>query len=227
MSKPAGYPRISVIICTLNEEMNLPHVLPKIPPWVDEVILVDGHSTDNTISRARELLPAIRVLSQPDKGKGNAMRYGIQQATGEIVVMLDADGSTDPADIPRFVDPLIEGYDFAKGSRFLEGRPVMPRLRYVGNKMFASLANLLFCTRYTDMCAGLNAFWRRILPHLDPSCSSFMDEPTLFVRLKKRGLKVKEVHQLDRGRICGRPNERSFSQGWRILRTIVSERFSG
>jgi glycosyltransferase involved in cell wall biosynthesis len=226
MNKPAGYPRISVIICALNEEMNLPYVLPKIPEWVDEVILVDGHSTDNTISVAKKLCPQIKVLTQPDKGKGNAMRYGVQQASGDVVITLDADGSTDPAEISRFIDPLVNGYDFVKGSRFLEGRPVMPRVRYLGNRIFVCLTNLLFLTRYTDLCAGLNAFWRRVLPELDPSGTSFLDEPTLCMRLKKRGFKVKEVHQCDRGRICGQPNENIFTQGWRILRIIITERIS-
>ncbi|MDD5191316.1 MAG: glycosyltransferase family 2 protein, partial [Dehalococcoidales bacterium] len=195
--KPENYPPITVLVCTLNEEKNLQYVLPKIPDWVDEVLLVDANSTDKTVEIARQMIPGIRVLMQKDKGKGNAMRYGIQQAKGEIVVMLDADGSTDPAEIQSFISPLVNGYDFAKGSRFLKTRPVMPELRQFGNKMFAILTNILYGTRYTDMCAGLNAFHKGIISKLDPDGTSFLDEPTLNIRLKKKGFKVMEVTKHD------------------------------
>ena len=225
--KKAKKPKVTVLICTLNEEKNLPSILPKIPAWVDEILMVDGHSTDNTIAVAKQIRPEIRVLHQPDKGKGNALRYGIQEASGEIVVTLDADGSTDPTERDKFVAPLLEGYDFVKGSRFLGVRPVMPRLRCFGNWIFATLTNILYGTKYTDVCAGLNAFWRRILPQIDPDGKSFLDEPTLITRLKKKRLKVKEVPQRDVGRIMGKANEDFLRQGWRILRIIITERFRG
>jgi len=227
MNKPKDCPKISIIICTLNEEGNLPYVLPKIPQWIDEVLLVDGNSTDHTVKIAQELYPNIKVLLQPDTGKGNAMRYGIQEATGEIVVMLDADGSTDPSEISNFIEPLLKGYHFVKGSRFLNIKPVMPPLRRFGNRFFATLTNILYGTNYTDVCAGLNVFWKRILPQLDPMGTSFLDEPTLNIRLKKKGLKVKEIPQHDTGRIMGKANESFLPQGWRILRIIISERFRG
>src|ERR1700692_2869554 len=114
-------PLISVIIPTRNEAQNLHHVLPCIPSIVSEVILVDGHSTDNTIEVAQQLLPTISIIKQGGIGKGDALRAGIAAATGDIMVMLDADGSADPSEIPRFVRALMAGYDFAKGSRFAQG----------------------------------------------------------------------------------------------------------
>jgi glycosyltransferase involved in cell wall biosynthesis len=227
MTRPANCPKITVLVCALNEEKNLPYVLPRIPEWVDEAILVDGHSMDDTVEVAKKLCPQIKVLSQPGKGKGDAMRYGIQQASGEIVVTLDADGSTDPREITRFIEPLLNGYDFAKGSRFLDRQPVMPLIRRFGNRLFALLTNLLFGTRYTDLCGGLNGFWRRVALEVDPDGTSFLDEPTLNIRLKKKGFKVTEVTQSDNGRISGVANERFFPQGWRILSIILKERFSG
>ncbi len=157
-------PTVTVLICTLNEESNLSHVLPGIPEWVDEVIIVDGHSTDNTIKLAKELLPHARILYQCGKGKGDALKFGIQEATGDIIVTLDADGSTDPTEISRFIEPLTQGYDFAKGSRFMRGAP-RTRLWYriIGNRVITWIFNIIFGTRYTDICSGYNA-WLKSMP---------------------------------------------------------------
>ena len=131
-------PTISVVIPAMNEAKNLPHVLPRIPKWVDEVILVDGKSTDDTVEVARRLLPRIRIVHQKGRGKGDALRAGFNVARGEIIVMLDADGSTDPAEIPLFVATLRAGADFAKGSRFVQGGDTadMPLLRKLGDWAF-------------------------------------------------------------------------------------------
>ena len=134
-------PRVSVVIPTLNEAKNLPFVLPRIPEWVDEVIVVDGRSTDNTIEVARELLPEVVIVYQKGKGKGDALRAGFAAATGEIIVMLDADGSTEPAEIRAYVGALLAGADFAKGSRFIQGAGTsdMELLRRLGNWGFVTL----------------------------------------------------------------------------------------
>jgi glycosyltransferase involved in cell wall biosynthesis len=138
MNKTKNYPKISVIICTLNEERSLPYVLPKIPDWVDEVLLVDGHSTDDTVQIATRLSPKVHVFYQPGKGNGEALKIGINEAKGEIIVTLDVDGETPPGEIERFVQPLLDGYDFAKGSRLFRRRPQkMPRYRCMGNKVLA------------------------------------------------------------------------------------------
>src|SRR5690348_13941476 len=115
------YPRISVVIPTRNESQNLHYLLPYMPPVVSEVILVDGHSTDDTIAVAQQLLPTIQIIKQQGKGKGDALRVGFAACTGDIIVMLDADGSTDPNEITCFVGALLQGNDFAKGSRFIAG----------------------------------------------------------------------------------------------------------
>ena len=227
MNRPENCPSVTVLICTFNEEKNLPHVLPKIPRWVDEILLVDGHSTDNTVEVAKEIRPEVKVLYQPDRGKGNALGYGMQQASGEIIVTLDADGSTDPEEIPKFIEPLLGGYDVAKGSRFLEGNPTLSRLRSFGNKLFVRMTNILYGTGYTDLCAGLNAFWAKILQQIDPEGTSALWEPTINIRLKKRGLKVIEVPQRDKGRVAGRREANPLRQGLRILKIIIEERFRG
>lgn len=159
MEKSEGYPTISVIICTLNEAESLPAILTRIPEWVDEVILVDGHSTDRTVEIAREINPGVKVLLQPGKGKGDALKYGIQNSIGDIVVTLDADNATDPAEMPKFIEPLLKGYDFAKGTRFANGFPQnKPKHRILGNMVIALVFDIVFFSRYTDLCSGYNSF---------------------------------------------------------------------
>ncbi len=99
-----SYPRISVVVPARNEAQNLSHVLPFIPSFIDEVILVDGNSSDNTVEVARQLLPSIRIITQTGKGKGDALRAGFAACTGDIIVMLDADGSADPKEISHFLE---------------------------------------------------------------------------------------------------------------------------
>jgi len=220
------YPRVSVVICAFNEEKNLPHVLPKIPGWVDEVLLVDGRSTDRTVEVAERLRPDIRVLYQPDRGKGDALRHGIKHASGDIIVMLDADGATDPKEMPKFIGPLLKGYDFAKGSRFTLSLPVNKAShRIFGNLLIAAVFNILYGSRYTDLCSGYNAFWKKALGRidLDPS-DCFEDEPLLIARVKRVGLRIAEVGHRDLGRIYGEGKAPSWRQGLKAIKTIVRER---
>jgi glycosyltransferase involved in cell wall biosynthesis len=185
-------PRVSVIIPALNEAENLPLVLPRIPSYVHEVILVDGNSTDGTVEVARNTLPSIRVVQQNGPGKGNALRTGFATATGDVIVMLDADGSTDPGEIPLFVHALLGGADFAKGSRFLHGAGTsdMQFHRRLGNQFFVLLVRLLFGGRYTDLCYGYNAFWRSHLPQLDLDGEGFEIETMMNLRALTAHLRI-------------------------------------
>src|SRR5246127_209658 len=161
-------PSVSVVIPAKNEARNLEHVFGTIPEWVDEIVLVDGHSEDDTVAVAQKLHPAVRIVHQEGRGKGDALQAGFAAAKGEIIVMMDADGSTDGAEIPRFVAALVTGADFAKGSRYASGggSDDITWTRSLGNLVLSRLVNLLFKTRYTDLCYGYNAFWARHLPEL-------------------------------------------------------------
>jgi len=220
-------PRISVVICTLNEEKSLPYVLRRIPPWVSEVLIVDGHSTDDTVKVARELRPDVRVVYQPGRGKGDALRYGIRQARGDIVVTLDADGQTDPEEMGKFIRPLLQGYDFAKGTRF---RRILnrsrPLHRIIGNWIISLTFNLLFRRFYTDICSGYNAFWKSAIQTIDLDYpDGLADEPLLYARVVKAGLKLSEVPHQDRVRIAGNSKAPSLRQGFNAIKTILRERF--
>jgi glycosyltransferase involved in cell wall biosynthesis len=222
------YLRITVLVPAMNEEKNLPHVLPMIPLTVDQVMLVDGLSTDRTNEVAKELLPEIAIVKQDGRGKGNAIRAGIKNATGDIIVMIDADGSMDPKEIPALVEPLFHGYDFVKGSRFLKGAGTsdMQGYRQLANKLFVSLVNILYHGRYTDLCYGYCAFRRDAIQQLDLKSNGFEIETELNVKVLKAGLKVTEVPSFEKKRIYGVGKLQSWPDGWRILKTIFRLRFS-
>jgi glycosyltransferase involved in cell wall biosynthesis len=222
----AGWPRVTVVIPTLNEARNLPHVFERLPENLHEVVLVDGRSTDDTVAVARELRPDIRVVLETAPGKGRALRAGFEAARGDIIVMLDADGSADPQEIPRFVGALLSGADFAKGSRFLAGggSSDITRLRRFGNKCLCGLANALYGTSYSDLCYGYNAFWRHCLQHISVDCSGFEVETQINLRIAKAALAVAEVPSYEADRIHGNSNLNTFRDGARVLKMIFGER---
>jgi glycosyltransferase involved in cell wall biosynthesis len=219
-------PTVSVIIPARNEAANLPHVFDTLPGWVDEVIVVDGHSTDDTMAVARRLRPDAMVIAQPGTGKGDALMAGFAAASGEILVMIDADGSTDGAEIVRFVGALVAGADFAKGSRFSgSGRSDdITGVRRGGNRLLNILVNRMFGTQFTDLCYGYNAFWARHLEVLAIDCAGFEIETLMNIRAAKAGLMIQEVPSHERRRIFGASNLRAFRDGWRILKVIIRER---
>ncbi|MGE0220850.1 glycosyltransferase family 2 protein [Mycolicibacterium sp.] len=230
-------PKISVIIPALNEARNLPHVADRIPADIDEIVFVDGGSQDDTVEVAKRLWPEAVHLRQSRKGKGNALNCGFAAATGDVIVMIDADGSTDPAEIPRFVGALMAGADFAKGSRFIQGggSDDITRIRRAGNWGLNALVNVLFGTRYTDLCYGYNAFWRHCLgafnlPDIgttEPQWGDGFEIETLInVRVAAHGLSITEVHSHEAVRIHGASNLNAVRDGLRVLRTIRSEFFA-
>jgi glycosyltransferase involved in cell wall biosynthesis len=220
--------RVSVVIPALNEARNLPHVFARLPPDMHEVIVVDGLSVDDTIAVARQLRPDVRIVMQNRRGKG----------TGDIIAMIDADGSTDPAEIPQFVQALIDGAEFAKGTRFGTGggSDDITRLRALGNRALVGFVNLCHRSHYTDLCYGYNAFWRRLVPQLGLDADSpappnggrlwgdgFEVETLIHLRVAAAGLAVTEVPSFEHSRIHGVSNLNAAQDGFRILRTILAE----
>ncbi len=216
-------PTVSVIIPTLNEVGSLPWVLENLPDWVGEVVLVDGLSTDRTEALARRLRPDAVVVHQYQRGKGAALRAGFAAATGDIVVMMDADGSTDPREMERFVDALRDGADFVKGSRLVQdgGSVDFTRLRAAGNKSFVRLANALYGSHFTDLCYGYCAFWRHHLDKLGLTADGFEIETQLVLGAVKAGLEIREVPSFELKRRAGNSNLNAFRDGIRILRTML------
>ncbi|GKV73176.1 MULTISPECIES: glycosyltransferase family 2 protein [Pseudarthrobacter] len=227
-SKPSAAPEgasISVVIPTLNEAQNIPWVLRRMPLYVDEVVIVDGRSTDNTVGVAQALRKDIVVVNELRKGKGVALRSGFAAATGDIIVMLDADGSMDPREIGWFVSPLQHDYDFVKGSRYVTGggSEDLTWLRRTGNRALTGLANAVLHSNYSDLCYGYIAFRRECLEVLQLESDGFEIETELIVRAAKAGLRIAEVPSLELNRISGASNLQTFRDGWRVLGTMAHE----
>jgi glycosyltransferase involved in cell wall biosynthesis len=218
-------PTVSVVVPAMNEADNLPHVFATLPQWLDEIVLVDGNSADDTVAVARRLRPGVRIVVQPGSGKGDALAAGFAACTGDIIVMIDADGSTDGREIVSFVSALVGGADFVKGSRYASGggSDDLTFGRRVGNRCLTGLVNLIYRTRYTDLCYGFNAFWARHLDVLALDCAGFEVETLMNVRAAKAGLKIHEVPSHERHRIHGESKLRAVRDGLRVLRTILRE----
>jgi glycosyltransferase involved in cell wall biosynthesis len=239
-STSAFLPKISVVIPTLNEARNVPYVFETLPSDIYEIIVVDGHSIDDTVEVVRRLRPAARIVMQTRRGKGNALACGCMAATGDVIALIDADGSTDAREIPEFVAALLDGADFAKGTRFANGggSADITRLRRLGNRMLTGTVNLLYGVRYTDLCYGFNVFWRKHLSVLgldatmlptDDRCRYWGDgfeiETLINIRIAAADLTVVEVPSFEHARIHGASNLSAVSDGLRVLRTILYERF--
>jgi glycosyltransferase involved in cell wall biosynthesis len=231
-----GRPRVSVVIPTYNEAANLPHVFAELPPGLHELIVVDGRSTDGSIEVARALVPHVKIVRQTRRGKGNALVCGFAAVTGDIVVTLDADGSAHPAEIAAYVGALVAGADFAKGTRFANGggSSDITRLRRAGNSCLNGMVNVLYGTRFTDLCYGYNAFWSTCFAALDLAPGEIADEmqwgdgfeieTIINTRIARAGLRIAEVGSYERTRIHGVSNLNAVTDGVRVLKAIMRER---
>ena len=218
---------VSVVIPVRNEARNLPKVFETIPSWISEVVLVDGQSTDDTVVVARRLWPGIKIIKQSGTGKGDALLAGFAACSSDIIVAMDGDCSTDGNEIIHFVSALVAGADFVKGSRFASGGASddITVGRRWGNSLLRSLVNWMFGTQYSDLCYGYNAFWSRHLGALAIDCPGFEVEALMSIRAAKAKLRIHEVPSHERNRLYGSSNLRAISDGWRILKVILREKF--
>lgn len=221
-------PSVTVIIPTLNEEPNIAWVLQRIPDWVEEIIIVDGGSKDRTVEVARAVRPDVRVVVELRKGKGVALRTGFAAATREAIVMLDADGSMDPAEIEDFVRALDAGYDLVKGSRACQGGDStdLTATRQLGNLALRGLVNLLYSANFTELCYGYMALRRTSVPAMGLVSDGFEIETEIVVNSLRRGLRITEVPSIEAQRLNGVSHLHPVRDGMRVLSTILRSRFS-
>ena len=228
---------VSGVIPAMNEAANIGWVLERLPAVVDEVVLVDGNSTDGTVQEAKRVRPDIRVVPEEGPGKGSALRTGFKAARGDFIVMIDADGSMDPSELERCLERLEDrrvangdsrgnAYSIVKGSRFTEGGGTedMELVRRLGNRVLLGLVNRLYGARFTDLCYGLFAFRRDQLGRLELCADGFEIETEIVVEALNRGIEIGEVPSFEAPRRFGESNLNTWRDGQRVLRTLLMRR---
>jgi len=220
---------VSVVIPTKNEARNIAWVLERMSPIVDEVIIVDGLSTDDTVAVAKMVRPDAVIVNHPVPGKGEAIRAGFAAASGDFIVMIDADGSMDPGEIPVYVEMLAQGYDLVKGSRCMPGGGSVDAtpLRAWGNGILVKMANLLLGTNFSELCYGYMAVRRSRLPDLNLESTGFEIETEIVVSAHRAALAIAEVPSFESPRRSGESNLNTFRDGFRVFRALVAGRYRG
>jgi glycosyltransferase involved in cell wall biosynthesis len=216
--------KISIVIPTLNEGKNLARVLKNIPKSVDEVIVVDGYSTDNTVKIAKKF--GAKVIFD-DIGKGSALRKGMMAAKGDVIITMDADCSHKSSEIGLLTEGIKAGFDICMGSRFIQGGGTedMSWYRKLGNKFFVFLVNLIWGMHYSDLCYGYRSFRKSCIKKLGLKQDGFGIETEIAIKAAKKKLRVLEVPSFEKGRASGEGKLRTFRDGWLILKTIIREMF--
>lgn len=222
------WPTVTAVIPTLNEADNLRWLMPRLTA-VDEIVIVDGQSTDGTVEVALAVRPDARIIIEPPTGKGTAMRTGMAAASGEMIIMLDADGSMDPAEFDSFLALLCRGYDFVKGTRYGcgGGSDDLTGLRRLGNSCLTGLANRLYGQNWSDLCYGYVAMRRDAVHRLALESTGFEIETEMCVNAVRAGLRIAEVASHETERRHGESNLNTWRDGWRVLKTMVRLRFAG
>ena len=249
---PAALPTVSVIIPYLDEEQNLPVVLDDLPASLNEVVLVDGQSRDRSADIAREHRPDAVFINQHSAGKGAASIAGLLAATGDIVVLMDADCSMRTSDIDRFVEKLLDGADVVHGSRNLPGggSSDFTRVRAAGNSGLTRLANLFYGVTWSDLTFGYVAMWRDVVstlhlgrlidgpahPLYNPKDGTrnrpnayghgFEVEVLLLCRAARAGLSIEEIPSFEQKRRQGTSNLNAFRDGLRVANALFRERIA-
>ena len=219
---------VSIIIPTLNEAKNLPLVLPDIPrlPEITEVLLVDGYSNDGTVEVAQQLLPDLKVIYQEGKGKGNAILCAAKMARSDYFLLLDADTSHQPQEIPLFIAKAKEGYDLVKGSRYMPGGSTedAPFFRDLVIRTANTVANMVWGTRFTDICYGMFLIHRRQFLSLNLHSQSWDVEWEMMIKAKRRGLRIAEVPSQEKKRLWGESKLPNYAHnGWIVGRRVFAE----
>lgn len=218
---------VEVIIPTLNEAQTIGYILDEVGRYANDVLVIDGQSVDGTCAIVKQY--GARMIIQSKRGKGFALREAFKKSKGDIVVMLDADGSMKPSEIPLFIEAIVNGADVAKGSRFLgnSNSEDITWLRYLGNQMFVKLVNLLWSENYTDLCYGFCAFNRSAIEKLSPllEAPNFEIETEIIIKAKKLGLKIVEVPSVELRRRFGKSRLRTIRDGFSIFLTIIKHIF--
>jgi len=232
---PAPARRVSFVVPAFNEAKTILEVLDRVDalPLDKQVVVVDDGSWDGTaelLDRWAAAGPDRLVVHQPNRGKGAAIRAAIPLVDGEVVVVQDADGEYDPADVPTLVEPIVRGVaDVVYGSRLSGGRPQRAYLFWhlVGNRALSLLTNILFNTTLSDMETGYKAFRADVLRSLDLTQDDFAIEPEITGEVCARKLRIYEVPIAYYGRTYAEGKKITWRDGLKAVRTLVAVRLRG
>ena len=225
--------KISIVIPAKDEEVTLGRVLkdlyaviPQLTGHDVEVICVDDHSTDGTAAIARSF--GAKVIENTGKsGKGMALRSGFQEAAGDIFVMMDADYSHRPEDLPVFLESLKDGVGLVIGSRVVGGSEEYEHVRALGNVFLSSMVGLCMGRYLSDALNGYKAFRRDVFTEFKYSSRAFEIEIEIIANTLRKGYRVVEVSSHERGRAGGRLKSRVIRHGIRFLLRTFYEGMKG
>lgn len=231
---------VSLIIPAMNESATLTSIIDSVPTYVDEIIVIDGRSKDNTFEIASNHPRVNKVIRQRSRGKGAALSLGFAMATCDLVAIIDADGSMDPAELRDFLNMFPQA-EIVKGSRSKKMGGTSADLtivRDLGNRVLTKLCNLWFKENWTDLAYGYAVVDRKALGKLGLSSydemgsvfghksygQGFEIEALIFCRSSKWGFRVLEVASAEHRRISGSSNLRAIRDGFRVLSAIIIEK---
>lgn len=222
MSTRLSNSKVSVIIPSLNEVGAIREVLIQVPKdWVDEILVIDGHSQDGTVELVKKL--GYDLIFQEGKGFGSAIATGVKYAKGDVLIIINADNSQNPKDIPRLLEKIGEGYDVVMASRYLigGGSEDDTLLHYFGNKLFTFLCNLIHGSHFSDALYFFFAAKREVFETVKLRSSGFEYCMELPIKVHRDGFKIAEIPSFERKRSGGRAKVNAFFDGLKILRAIL------
>ena len=219
--------KISLVLPVKNEEKNIPFIVEnKYLDLVDEIIVIDGNSDDNTIKVVEELMPKANIFLQKSVGKGAAMMEAMKYTDSDYLIFIDGDASMDLRELPAFILKIEENYDMIKGTRFAYGggSSDLSPIRMFGNLLFTVITNLLYRQSFTDLCYGYVAIKRNMLRKISIKENGFGIETELAIKVAKSGGKIVEVGSFEAKRRYRKSNLRTIMDGWVILKTIIKNK---
>ncbi|MFH1724409.1 MAG: glycosyltransferase family 2 protein [Elusimicrobiota bacterium] len=220
--------KVTLLVPTLNEITGMKAIMPKVKKaWVDEIVLIDGGSTDGTVEYARE--QGYRILHQKSRGITRAYGEALPHLKGDIVIAFSPDGNSVPERIPALIDKMREGYDMVIVSRYLDGASSEDddRVTALGNWMFTKIINILFGGRYTDSLVMFRAWRNGVVKDVPTTFPRAGLEPYLAIQCAKRKLKVAEISGDEPKRLGDHRKMKPMLNGLNILGLIVTELFNG
>jgi len=215
--------KVSVVAACLNEAESILKILDNIPKeLVDEVLVVDGYSKDNTFEIVKKA--GYNIIRQEGKGRGAAFKTGFKKVKGDLVVMLSTDGNERPGDIRKLIDEINEGYDMVIATRFGLGRSEdVTFIRNIGNYILTLLCNIAGGLHITDSMNGFRILKRDAIKKMNIESDRFDIEGEITIKAGKLKFRVGEIPTVEDPRLHSDSRLRTFRDGYIILRRIIKE----